>query len=67
MMMAKVICVQVISMLKKDILFQDVDVVWYRNPLEYFHDKDSPLQIYDALFQDDGAHSTRYGKWITTS
>ena len=36
MMMAKVICVQLVSMLRFNFLFQDVDVVWYKNPLRYF-------------------------------
>jgi Nucleotide-diphospho-sugar transferase len=26
-------------MLGYDVLFQDVDIVWYRNPIQYFHDK----------------------------
>ena len=32
-MFAKVYCVHMVSMLGYDILFQDVDVVWYKNPL----------------------------------
>jgi len=42
MMMAKVICVQVVSMLGYDFLFQDVDIVWYSNPLDYFHNETNP-------------------------
>ena len=42
MMMAKVICVQMVSMLGFDFLFQDVDIVWFKNPLEYFNDKNNP-------------------------
>ena len=32
-MMAKVICVHLVSDLGYDMLFQDVDVVWYKDPL----------------------------------
>lgn len=67
MMMAKVICVQVIGLLGVDILFQDVDIVWYRDPLEYFHDEKSPIHEFDAYFQDDGAHSVRYAPWSSNS
>ena len=35
----QVICVQMVGLLGVDILFQDVDIVWYRNPVDYFHDK----------------------------
>jgi hypothetical protein len=54
-MFAKVVCVQLISYLGYDLLFQDVDVVWFKNPLEYSHDETN-----DMYFQDDGAHSNRY-------
>lgn len=52
--LAKVYCVQIISMLGYDILFQDVDVIWYRNPLEFFHNMSSSIANYDIYFQDDG-------------
>jgi len=60
MMLAKVFCVHMISQLGYNLLFQDVDVVWYRNPVEYFLDKENPLYDFDMYFQDDGAHSVRY-------
>lgn len=51
MMMAKVICVQLVSMLGYDFLFQDVDIVWFRNPMEYFHQKNNPkIASYDVFF-----------------
>ena len=37
MMMAKVFCVHMVSWLGYDVLFQDVDVIWYRDPLPYFY------------------------------
>ena len=60
MMLAKVLCVQMVNYLGYDLLFQDVDVVWYKNPLEYFHDPKNEFRDFDMYFQDDGAHTTRY-------
>eukprot|EP00536_Pseudo-nitzschia_multiseries_P004549 jgi/Psemu1/188355/e_gw1.76.92.1 len=63
MMAAKVYCVQMVSMLGYDILFQDVDVVWYKNPLEWFHDESSPHYHFDIYFQDDGNHGLFYAPY----
>lgn len=51
-MMAKVICVQLVNELGFDLLFQDVDVVWYKNPMDYF--KSHHAKQFDVYFQDDG-------------
>ncbi len=67
MMIAKVVCVQLINHLGYDLLFQDVDVVWYKNPLEYFHDTTNPYYGFDMYFQDDGAHSPRYAPYSANS
>jgi Nucleotide-diphospho-sugar transferase len=50
MMLSKVYCVQLVSALGYDVLFQDVDVVWYRNPTEYFQSEQSGN--FDFYFQD---------------
>lgn len=60
MMMAKVYCVQMTAMLGYDVLFQDVDMVWYKDPLEYFHDEKSPSHGFDVYFQDDGSRGIFY-------
>mmetsp|Transcript_6912 Transcript_6912/g.13031 ORF Transcript_6912/g.13031 Transcript_6912/m.13031 type:complete len:616 (+) Transcript_6912:258-2105(+) len=67
MMFAKVVCVQMINFLGYDLLFQDVDLVWYTNPLEYFHDPDNKFHGFDMYFQDDGAHSVRYSPYSANS
>jgi len=67
MMMAKVICVQLVSMLGYDFLFQDVDIVWFKNPLEYFTDPNNPAHQFDIFFQDDGGHSIRYAPYSANS
>jgi len=58
MMMAKVYCVQLVMDLGYDVLFQDVDVVWRQNPLEYLESEES--QEWDMIFQDDGSRQIRY-------
>lgn len=63
MMYAKVVTVQLINHLGHDVLFQDVDLVWYKNPISFFHDKSNPLYAFDMLFQDDGARSLRYAPY----
>lgn len=54
MMLSKVICVHIASLLEVDILFQDADVVWYKNPLTEFFQKEiagTPMADFDAYFQ----------------
>ena len=47
MMMAKVYCVHMTLTMGYSVLFQDVDMVWYKDPLPYFETND--LQ-WDLLF-----------------
>lgn len=44
MMLAKTLVPQLVSMLGYDFLFQDVDIVWYKNPISYFNDPSNPMQ-----------------------
>lgn len=67
MMGAKVYCVQMVSMLGYDILFQDVDVVWYKNPLPWFHDETNPDRHFDMYFQDDGNHVLFYAPYAANT
>ena len=62
-MLAKVYCIQMVSMLGYDILFQDVDVIWYQNPLTWFHDESNPHYDFDMYFQDDGNHALFYAPY----
>lgn len=64
-MFAKVLCVQLVNELGYDLLFQDVDVVWYKSPLDFFHDK--ALPVFDVYFQDDGSRSLRYAPYSANS
>jgi hypothetical protein len=65
-MFAKVICVQLVSVLGYNFLFQDVDVVWFKDPIAYFRRREFQRK-YDVIFQDDGGHSTRYAPYSANS
>jgi len=52
MMMGKLICLQLSIMLGHDILFQDADVVWFKDPLPFFQNKS--LSHFDVMAADDG-------------
>jgi hypothetical protein len=67
MMISKVLCVQMVSSLGYNILFSDVDIIYYKNPIELFEDPDSPLAEFDMIFQDDGGHSVRYSPYAANS
>lgn len=67
MMYAKVLVVHLVNSLRYDVLFQDVDVTWYQNPLEFFHNKTTALVNFDILLQDDGARSLRYAPYSGNS
>jgi len=56
----KVVAVHLVNMLGYDLLFQDVDIVWYRDPLKLFHNQTHSLSKFDILFADDGA------RWVMT-
>jgi hypothetical protein len=61
MMLAKVYCVHLVLQCGFNVLFQDVDVVWYKNPLSHLEGPD--LAEWDMMFQDDGARSNRYAPY----
>jgi Nucleotide-diphospho-sugar transferase len=63
MMLAKVYCVQMMGMLSYDFLFQDVDLVWFKDPLTFFHDQNHPWYNFDLYFQDDGNHAPFYAPY----
>ncbi|KAL3811127.1 hypothetical protein ACHAXA_005938 [Cyclostephanos tholiformis] len=68
MMFAKVLCVLYVSLLGHDVLFQDVDIVWFKDPLTYFHDKsNTAIQDFDIMFQHDGNAQSRYSPFSANS
>mmetsp|Transcript_26431 Transcript_26431/g.54489 ORF Transcript_26431/g.54489 Transcript_26431/m.54489 type:complete len:675 (+) Transcript_26431:140-2164(+) len=71
MMLAKILCVLYVSLLGYDILFQDVDIVWYKSPLLFFHSHDGVgkrlVDEYDIIFQHDGSPQQRYAPYSANS
>jgi Nucleotide-diphospho-sugar transferase len=66
MMLAKIYCVQLVNHLGYDVLFQDVDVVWQRNPLELF-ERELLLGGHDVLAQDDGSRAIRFSPYAVNT
>mmetsp|Transcript_1224 Transcript_1224/g.2043 ORF Transcript_1224/g.2043 Transcript_1224/m.2043 type:complete len:628 (-) Transcript_1224:58-1941(-) len=68
MMYAKVLCVLYPLLLNYDVLFQDVDIVWHKDPMPFFQDKTDPkVANFDVLFQHDGSDSVRYAPYSANS
>jgi hypothetical protein len=65
MMMAKVYCVHLALTSGYSVLFQDVDVVWYQDPLPYLESK--TFEPYDLVFQDDGSRQARFAPYSPNS
>lgn len=66
-MWLKTVAAWVVSRCGYDVLFQDVDVVWFQDPLAYFLDPtQSPPEI-DGFFMDDGARSARFSPYPANS
>ena len=56
----KVIACHIVNLLGYDLLFQDVDIVWFKDPLQLFHNSNHSLSKFDIMFADDGA------RWVMT-
>ncbi|KAL3905632.1 MAG: hypothetical protein SGARI_004364 [Bacillariaceae sp.] len=65
-MKAKVYCVHLIMTLGYSVLFMDVDIMWYKDPLDYYRTVMLEKQ-YDVVFQDDGARTLRYAPYSPNS
>ena len=63
-MWLKMTSLYLVTQTERPVLFQDVDVVWFRNPLEYF---ETAAQDTHIFFQDDGARSERYAPFYANS
>lgn len=56
----KVVACHLVNLLGYNLLFQDVDIVWFKDPLKLFHDSNNSLWKFDIMFADDGA------RWVMT-
>jgi Nucleotide-diphospho-sugar transferase len=59
----QVFCVQLVSMLGYHVLFQDVDVIWYKDPLADFSWMDKTSIEVDVYMQHDGNHGEYYAPY----
>ena len=62
MMWFKMIAVYIPSYLGYNVLFQDVDLVWLKDPFSYLEEIDA-----DMIFMDDGARGSRYAPLYSNS
>jgi hypothetical protein len=76
MMWYKAFSVYLILRMKINVLFQDADLVWFKDPFPYFHSygKDSEGNVIiknsehiEAFFSDDGQRSLRYSPFYANS
>ena len=67
MMFAKILCVLYVNLSGYDALYQDVDIVYYRNPIDFFSEYGSGSQNYDIIFQHDGSSQPRYAPYSSNS
>ena len=69
MMYIKVVSVHLVTQLGYNVLFQDVDVVWFQDPVQWIMSgsTDGSVGAFDAYFTDDGARSARYAPWSANS
>lgn len=67
-MLAKVICVHLVNDLGYDLLFQDVDISWYKNPLDFFNSpENSGFDIYaqgEFILEFCDRSISNYGKQL---
>mmetsp|Transcript_10301 Transcript_10301/g.15808 ORF Transcript_10301/g.15808 Transcript_10301/m.15808 type:complete len:534 (+) Transcript_10301:161-1762(+) len=61
MMMTKIYAVHMINLLGYDVLFQDTDMIWFKDPLVYFQTR--VPSGFDIYFQDDGQHRSKYAPY----
>ncbi len=75
MMWYKAFCVHLIASRGINLLFQDADLVWFRDPFPYFkkyreqaHERSVASGSFpDAFFSDDGQRSLRYSPFFANS
>ncbi len=67
MMYAKVLSVLLVNSLGYDVLFQDLDVVWYKHPLDFFGGEIKAYADRDIILQDDGSRSPRFSPSFANS
>lgn len=69
MMWYKAFCIYLVLRQKINVLFQDVDLVWFREPFQYFQEylAQHPETETEGFFSDDGQRSKRYTPFFANS
>jgi len=69
MMWVKTVSVWLVLQLKRDLIFQDCDMVWLKDPVPYINDANCVHEgeDSDAIFQHDGAVSRRFAPYFACS
>ena len=67
MMWIKVLCVYLPVNMGYSVLFQDADVVWFKDPITEYFMKPELSGDFDVYFQDDGSRSTRFSPYFSNS
>jgi hypothetical protein len=61
-----VYCVHLVNSLGYDLIFQDLDLTWYQDPVQYFRQLAPPG--FDIYFQHDGSHHPeRFAPWAANT
>lgn len=66
-MFGKVVAAHLVSMTNVDFLFQDLDIVWFKDPMKFFLDKSKQENGFDMMFQDDGVRAPRFAPFAANS
>ncbi|KAJ1445904.1 nucleotide-diphospho-sugar transferase-domain-containing protein [Pelagophyceae sp. CCMP2097] len=73
MMWLKIVSVYMVNQLGHDVLFQDADVVWFKDPWTHLYPEEKNtagarrLASSDTAWMDDGARTTRFSPWFANS
>ena len=62
----KVLCVYLPISLGYNVLFQDADVVWLKDPVHDYFLHPQIAGDFDVWFQDDGSRSTRFSPYFSS-
>jgi Nucleotide-diphospho-sugar transferase len=61
---SKLYCVHLVGLLGYNYLFQDVDLVWYKHPLDFFRQPKLPFHNdYEIYMQNDGNYAQFYAPY----
>jgi hypothetical protein len=63
---AKVVVAHLVSVMGYSFLYQDLDIIWYRDPFSYFT-MHNMLEKADLLVQDDGGRTPNYAPYYANS